>query len=275
MPSSDADAGSRRDGRKSIRIGICSVTLRAHAPADVIRLSAAAGLESIEWGADVHVPPGDPDTANAVGESTRAAGLAVCSYGSYLGDPWGRSSGADIDAVVATAVALGAPRIRVWAGPRSSAAATADDRRAVISRIRRVAALAAAEGIGVALEYHAETLADGLQPTIRILDEVDAPNVSTYWQPRVGASDADALADLAGLGERVSTIHVFSWDAAGARHPLRSRADLWRAALDRAAAMPLMTDALLEFLPGDDPGLLAGEARDLRTWTDEAAGVRS
>ena len=39
-----------------IRPGLCSVTLRGMPPDAVIGVAAEAGLEAIEWGADVHVP---------------------------------------------------------------------------------------------------------------------------------------------------------------------------------------------------------------------------
>ena len=44
--------------------GLVSVTFRQLAPEALIDLAARAGLAAIEWGADIHVPPGDD--ANAV-----------------------------------------------------------------------------------------------------------------------------------------------------------------------------------------------------------------
>ncbi len=45
-----------------IRAGLCSVTFRALPPERIVALAAAAGLDVIEWGGDVHVPPGRSDT---------------------------------------------------------------------------------------------------------------------------------------------------------------------------------------------------------------------
>lgn len=42
------------------RLGLCSVTFRALPAAEVLRLGVAAGLDCVEWGADVHAPPSDP-----------------------------------------------------------------------------------------------------------------------------------------------------------------------------------------------------------------------
>ncbi|NBB78352.1 MAG: sugar phosphate isomerase/epimerase, partial [Verrucomicrobia bacterium] len=66
-----------------LHTGLCSVTFRKHATDELIDLARKGGIEGIEWGGDVHVPPGDLENARAVGEKTAAAGLSVCSYGSY------------------------------------------------------------------------------------------------------------------------------------------------------------------------------------------------
>ena len=43
--------------------GLCSVTLRARSIAEVVDAAVGAGLAAIEWGGDVHVPPGDLQAA--------------------------------------------------------------------------------------------------------------------------------------------------------------------------------------------------------------------
>jgi hypothetical protein len=55
-------------------------------------------------------------------------------------------------------------------------------------------------------------------------------------------------------------VHVFSWWPRAERHPLAARSALWREALALAGDV----DALLEFVPGDDPAVLAREAATLR-----------
>ena len=93
--------------------GLCSVTLRASSPGEVVDVAAAAGLTAIEWGGDVHVPTGDLSAATEVAARTAAAGLSVGSYGSYLfAEP--ELADDEIARVVDTATALGAPWIRVW-----------------------------------------------------------------------------------------------------------------------------------------------------------------
>lgn len=259
------DTGSHR-----VRVGLCSVTFRSLGASEVLGRAAEAGLESIEWASDSHVRPGDLDAAAQVGEQTRAAGLAVASYGSYLRFPWAREPYETATELIGTGVALGAPRVRVWAGPYGSKDATAEQRQSVIDDLRRTAALAAAKGVEVAVEYHSRTLADDAPATVALLAEVAADNLSTYWQPRIGASDDAAVADLDALLGWVSTVHVFSWGDRLDRHPLVSREAMWRRVFARLCRAPRVTDALLEFLPDDDPGLLAGEAAQAKAWRDQA-----
>ncbi len=44
------------------RAGLVSVTFRQLSPEEIVRVAREAGLTVIEWGGDVHVPPGDSTT---------------------------------------------------------------------------------------------------------------------------------------------------------------------------------------------------------------------
>ncbi len=67
----------------SFGTGLVSVSFRKLPPEQIIALARQAGLQSIEWGGDVHVPPENLENARVIGEMTRAAGLSVACYGSY------------------------------------------------------------------------------------------------------------------------------------------------------------------------------------------------
>ncbi|GAA5146875.1 sugar phosphate isomerase/epimerase [Microbacterium pseudoresistens] len=244
-----------------IRSGLCSVTFRALEPAHIAALAAESGLAAIEWAGDAHVPPGDLDHAAEVGRITADAGIAVASYGSYFRAGAGEEIAPWLDA----AEALGADRVRVWAGSVGSAEATPEERAQVASRVADAALAAAERGLTLALEYHGGTLADTPQATLRLLAEVDHPALTSYWQPTVGAPDAVARDEFAAVAGQVSAIHAFSWWPDDERHPLQTRESLWTAVLAHAAALPAPPrDVLLEFIPDDDPALLPREAAALR-----------
>lgn len=232
-------------------------------------MTAAAGLGGIEWGADVHVQPGDLATAESVRAATEEAALRVTSYGSYYRA--GRDDPTSFGAVLDSARTLGAPRIRVWAGAKGSADASDAERAAVNAATRRAADDAAAAGIELGLEFHAGTLTDDVDSTHRLLEA--AADATTYWQPPEDVDDAEALAGLCRLRDRVTAVHVFSWWPGAQRRPLAAREGLWRDAFQLllgARAAPI--DALLEFVPDDDPALVGGEARTLRRLVEEAGG---
>lgn len=250
-----------------IRPGLCSITFRDLDPATVARRAAAAGLECIEWGGDVHVPAGDVAAAQRARILTVDSGLEVASYGSYL-----RFVGSDdevsaqAEAVLRSAEALGAPRVRVWAGDAGSAETSAADRARIVERIRTTADAAASRGIDLGLEFHGGTLTDEIGSTLSLLTEIGHEAVWTYWQPHQNMPDEAALETLQRVRDQVSTVHVFSWWPGSERLPLEARAGLWTEALAMVEASGRDHDALLEFVPGDDPALLAQEAETLRGW---------
>jgi 3-dehydroshikimate dehydratase len=249
-----------------ITTGLCSVTLRALPVDDVVAIAAGAGLEGIEWGADVHVPPGDMAAAAAARAATAAAGLRVASYGSYYRA--GADDPAGFAAVLDSARALGAPRIRVWAGDVASADASPAARAAVTVAARDAADRAAAANLEVAFEFHGGTLTDEAQPALALLQAVDrgrsgAARVRSYWQPPQDVPDDEALAGLRRLRGHVTAVHVFSWWPGSERLRLAGRGGMWRAAFRWLMTTEASVDALLEFVPGDDPALVAGEARTL------------
>lgn len=241
-----------------IRPGLCSVTFRQLAAEEVVARAASAGLEVIEWGGDVHVPPGDAERAAEVAAATTDAGLAVCSYGSYF------RAGADeaLMPILDSATALAADRVRIWAGRTGSAEASPQHYAQIVARLRDAVAEASERGIALALEFHRRTLADTPAATLRLL--ADVPGLSTYWQPTVDAPDEIALAEYEQVAAHTSAVHVFSWWPFDTRLRLAERASLWHPLFATASAQPVPPrDALLEFVVDDDPALLPAEAAAL------------
>lgn len=251
-----------------MQAGLVSVSFRALAPEEILSLAARCGLENIEWGGDVHVPCGDLARARQVGEQTRASGLEVACYGSY--DRLTAGAHAP-EAVVATAKALGAPLIRVWAGTCGSADATEEQRAEVVRNAQRLGDLAEAEGMDVAFEYHGGTLTDDPASALALLRAVDRNNVGCLWQPPVGLSAQDCLRGLRMVAPYVRNIHVFSWQGTQ-RLPLAEGQAKWAALLPEIARLPGDRRLLLEFVRGDDPGQLPVDAACLKKWLEEYDG---
>ena len=252
-----------------IEPGLCSVTLRALGTEEVIDLAVATGLTAVEWGGDVHLPPG-ADAAAALAARCADAGLTCPSYGSYLQVSW------EDEAAVArhldTAAELGAANVRVWC-PWGVVPTSPDDERAPVAPALRAIAEAAAErDLTVSVEFHPHTLTETAVSANRLLAEVDAPNLFTYWQPAVGLAVDELLAELVAVTPSLSHLHVFRWDAEGGRLALERGADLWPAAFDAVSEADEtgrwtgQRYAFLEFVAGDDPDQLARDAATVRSW---------
>lgn len=235
-----------------IRPGLVSVTFRQLEAREIVDLVAQAGLEGIEWGGDIHVPPGDFAQAREVSRITRDAGLAVASYGSYY-----RLDGNDFETVLETAVALEAPNIRIWAGRTGSDETPPEGWAAAVADGRRIAQLAADAGITLSFEFHQGTLCDTAQTTLALLNEIGSESFRTYWQPLPGQ-------DLQVLVPHLSNLHVFHWSPEG-RHPLADGEAAWHRYLD-AVAPDKDRWALLEFVLNDSPEQFLRDAETLRQW---------
>lgn len=249
--------------------GLVSVTFRSLTPEEIVRLTVRGGLEVIEWGGDVHVPAGDTDRAREVGRWTRDAGLAVAAYGSYYRLGAGDMTGPSFAAVLASAAALGAPTIRVWAGHKGSAGHSPEERRQVIDDALRVADLAAGAGITVSLEYHDDTLTDRAASVRLLLTELVHPNIEFLWQPSHGEDIPACAGRLLEVLPRLRNVHVFHWwPTARDRQPLAQGEVAWRTYIDIVRESGRTTDFLLEFVVGDSTEQLLADATTLRRLLD-------
>lgn len=262
--------------------GLVSITFRQLSPEQLLDLMVQAGLKAIEWGGDVHVPHGDSAEAHRVGKMTTERGLTVSAYGSYyrVGHP---ESAVDADgkpaifeAIVETAAALGAPKIRVWAGNQGTDKASPAYFEQVVQDSQRIAAIGQSAGIQIAYEYHGNTLTDSDDAARHLLDAVNLdatnldPAILSYWQPRRLGTLENDLAGISAVQPWLSDVHVFSWHPkSGDRLPLAERATDWQRYLQRLNQIPGDRFALLEFVQDDEPDNFLRDAATLKRWLEE------
>jgi len=250
--------------QKMIHSGLVSITFRQLSPREIVGLVARAGLEGIEWGGDVHVPHGDLRRAREVRRMTQEAGLEIAAYGSYYRveheDP------SPFEPVLATAVELGAPAVRVWAGTRGSVEADAAYRAEVVALSCHIVDVAASAGVTVAYEFHAGTLTDTNRSARNLLEAVAHDNVKSYWQPPRGSEVAYNLDGLDAVLPWLLHAHVFSWGAAGERLPLADGEAGWMQYLRKIASSGRDHFAMLEFVQDDAPESFVRDAATLKQW---------
>ena len=257
-----------------ISTGLCSITFRELLPQKVLQLVAEAALDSIEWGGDVHVPHGDLSKAREVRAMTEDAGIEVVSYGSYYKVGVSEKDGLTFENVLATAVELGAPNIRVWAGNRGSEKSEQGFVEEVTADSFRIAEMASKESVTVSYEYHVNTLTDTLKSALSLLKAVDHPNMRCYWQPPFNSKVEQNLKAIKQLLPWLSIIHVFYWPDGSVVQfsPLSEGAEKWSKYLSALASSKNTMYALMEFVRDNSPEQFLEDARTLQTWLEQTEG---
>jgi sugar phosphate isomerase/epimerase len=253
--------------RIELQPGLVSVSFRALSPGQIVELARQCQLTAIEWGGDVHVPPGDLARAREVRAATVDAGLRTVAYGSYL--RLGEDAVAEqFDSTIETAIELHAPAIRVWAGRRGSAQSDAAYRAGVAEDALKLAAKARAASpeLLICYEYHADTLTDTDASAAALFAATDHPNIRTLWQPPHELSVEQRCQSLRRVMGDLQHVHVFHWPKRGERAPLAAGRDDWRRYFAiLAAEFPApVCPALLEFVRDDDPEQLRADAATLK-----------
>jgi 3-dehydroshikimate dehydratase len=247
--------------------GLVSVTFRQLSAAEIVALVARAGLTAIEWGGDIHVPHGDIATAQAVRRMSADAGLTVAAYGSYYRIGCSEESGLSFERVLDSAVALGAPLVRVWTGDRGSRECDAAQQSRMVAESRRIAERAAQAGLAIGYEFHGNTFTDTPRSACWLLREAAHPALKTLWQPLGPDAWQPRLTGLRRVLPWLSHIHAYHCPG-DERRPLAEGEQDWARYLEAAASTGRDCPVLLEFVRGDAPEAFLEDARTLRQWLE-------
>lgn len=191
-----------------IKTGLASVTFRKLTAKDVILLAASAKIDGIEWGGDLHVPPDNCKNAREVCQMTQENGLQVAAYGSYYRVGVSENEQTAFSAILETAAALNAPVIRVWAGNRASADASAAEWDKIVGDSLRIAEAAAKQAIDIAFEYHQNTLTDTISSAAKLMQAINHRHAYSYWQPLDPMSDTQKAESLKSILPWLKNVHL-------------------------------------------------------------------
>lgn len=194
------------------KTGVCSISFRKYSIEEIIAATAAAGLDGIEWGGDVHVPAGDVAAAAAVRAATEAAGLQCLSYGGYY--RLGSGTPEEFDGLLACAEVLGVRDVRIWGGSKDSEELTGEEWAALVTEAKACAAKAQEKGLVLSLECHNWSLTNTWQSARKFVEEVGSPALRMYWQPNQFRNELYDLEAARQLADIVTNVHVFSWQYA-------------------------------------------------------------
>ena len=248
--------------------GLVSISFRQLSPDEIIKLVKQSGLKAIEWGGDLHVPHGDIAKASEIGEKTRAAGLESAAYGSYFRLGKSAKEGLDFRKVLDSAVALGTPVIRIWAGAKGSAEYSSGERKNLAEEAQKIADATAEKNIKIAFEFHGGTLTDTTESALKFLKECGSPNILTYWQPPLNLNHAERVKSLWSVLPHLSNLHVFSWDTnpdgSYTRLPFADHAQDWKEYFSTVSRLPSDRYAMIEFVKDDSPEQFIEDAEALK-----------
>lgn len=243
------------------RLGLCSITFRGKSETEILGIVATAGLDAVEWGGDVHVPPADEIKARLIGELTRIGGLETLSYGSY----YRCESAAEFDAVSSAAEVLGAKTIRVWAGNKDAEKYSEQEFYELTQTVKACADIAARRGQTIAFEYHFGTYNNSPENTLKLIKAVGKENVKTYWQPAYWLQVEKAVEieqnvrAITLIKDYIAGVHVYNWEK-GERLPLKAASEEWR----RYCSMIGDNNYFLEFVKGDSEQSFFADAEALK-----------
>ena len=239
-----------------MKTSLLSVTFRKKTVEEIVDLAAQGGVDAIEWGSDVHVPPTDPENAKRAFNLCREKGLEVSAYGTYY-----RCDGADFAPYLQTAQILQTRVIRVWAGSLGSRECPEETRSAIVENLKKAVKMAEGTGCIIALEYHPYTLTDTLESTQALLRDV--PGLYSYWQFVLDLSVEENLSHIEALGEAVQNIHAYYYEGKQ-QSSMASGEETWKRYLTKAQQCTQAGYVGLEFVRGGTAEQFLEDAAALR-----------
>jgi len=252
-----------------IKLGLCSVTFRKMSVDKVIQIAADNGLDGVEWGGDVHVPPElDRASIRQIAGKCAATGLETPSYGSYF-NVYEHEHAAFVP-VLEAAAALGSGVIRVWAGWIEAAELNGEQLAKIVSTTRAIADMAAAKGIKVAFEFHNNTPTHGGDYALKLLNAIAHPNVWSYWQVLPFDSYEKSLDNLLKVMPRLTLVHMQNPCGMDDLGPLADRENDWRGYIGTLRKAGWQGFMFFEFNLDNSPAQLGKDTAFIRRMLDES-----
>jgi 3-dehydroshikimate dehydratase len=214
-----------------IRLGLCSGACITRDIKGVISAAQTAGLDAIEWAADLHIPAGDPKKAGEAMIATLMAGLTTASFATLY-----RAGAADdgyerFEALLGTASSLQAPIMRIFTCAENNRGTEKEGLEALASELRRLGDMAAGKGITLCLSMGRGTCLDDYDRAKRLLEETRHDFVRLAWEDLPGSKADKATQALAALGGLAGILVARSAGRDGSARPIAEEEEAWRSRL--------------------------------------------
>ncbi len=240
------------------RIGVCSVSFRQLPFEEVVKITAAAGLEAIEWGSDVHAPADDRERLFAIAKAQREAGLYCSSYGTYF--RVGEHSPEELSSYIDAAEILGTKMLRIWCGKKNYEDMTEEEREYIREECRKCAEIAERRSVTLSIECHPNSFTNSAEGALNLMSSVGSPSLRMYWQQNTSVGDEGNFDYAEKLSAYTTNIHVFYYENKQ-KLLLKDGISKWKQYLSYFNGERTL---LLEFMPDNSPQALKGEAEALK-----------
>ena len=169
------------------KIGVASVTFRNKTVPEVVQTAKKAGVDYIEWGADVHVKTAED--AQKAKELCDFNGIKISSYGSYY--RVGSCDNVQWEQICKNAQILGASSVRVWLGEKDSEKTGEDEYKVLFTDLKSICETAEKYNLLVCPECHDNTFNNNTDAIIKLKNKLNKDNFRTYFQSRYFRFDYD------------------------------------------------------------------------------------
>ena len=162
------------------KLGLCSVTFRKKTIEEIAEIAEIAGVDFIEWGADVHVK--NLDEAKKAKAICYEKNIRISSYGSYF-NAISYDEG-EWEKVCAIAKEMEAGSVRIWLGKKDSEKTDSAEYKTLVNNLNKMCETAKKYDLLVCPECHDNTFNNNTDSFLKIAKEINKENFRTYFQSR-------------------------------------------------------------------------------------------
>jgi sugar phosphate isomerase/epimerase len=177
---------------------------------DVLPVIHRAGFHAVEvW--QYHVSRKTDDAVRALRTRADALSIRMPILGIYpvlhnTGEAAERDR-AEAERLLDLAGKLGVRTVKLWAGTKAAGAVSPEDRMRSLAALAHIADYATARGLALTIETHENTLCDSVEACLRLIDELNRPEVRVCFQPFDFSNTASTLEAYGQLAPLVTHLH--------------------------------------------------------------------
>ncbi len=257
-----------------IQTALSSAALIGSPYASILESASKAGVHAIEWSCDAGLEPGNITQAESLMMATLRAGLSSASYASLY--RVGVHSEVAFGALLATARALHAPIVRLWAGNKSPS--PEKDAEDFSASVRGLADRAAEVGVTLCFGMGKGSALDSYERARLLLEAADHPFVKLCWEPLPGSSFDGAMEAFSSLVGRVGILCARSSGTPRDNILLRDKAEDWLLYLDafdeQGGAPDMARYVVIRAFKDGRPESLADDVKLVRHWAEKLRRYR-